>query len=253
MKNKIILLLLCSSILYPIKAQASNNKIINPRSGVLNHISIDLSNIKLKSKNYYAITTINVRNAPSENSGIVGTILFDDSVSCYTYDNEWLETIYNNQKCYVSIKYLSEIPCLYTDYSCPNDLRKSYMPYNIFNKNSDQYKIQNLAYNGNYGIRMVEGRYCVAIGNGFNIKVGDYVDITLRNGIIIPCIISDVKADKDTDKDRIKTSDGSIAEFIVNTKIISHNTSIMGDISYACNEWNSNIVMIRRYEKNILK
>ena len=99
----------------------------------------------------------------------------------------------------------------------------------------------------------IEVKITWIIDSEIEIQVGDYVDITLRNGIIIPCIISDVKADKDTDKDRIKTSDGSIAEFIVNTKIISHKTSIMGDISYACNEWNSNIVMIRRYEKNILK
>ena len=253
MKNKIVLLLLCGLLLYPIKARASNNKTANPRSGVLNYMSVDLSNIKLVPKNYYTTTTINVRNAPSESSEIVGTILFNDSVSCYAYNDKWSETIYNNQKCYVSIKYLSEIPCLYTDYSCPRDLRKSYMPYNIFNKNSNQYKIQCMAYNGNYGIRMVDGRYCVAIGNGFDIEVGDYVDITLSNGIIIPCIISDVKADKDTDKARIKTADGSIAEFIVNTSIISHNTSIMGDISYSCDEWKSNIVAIRRYEKNILK
>ena len=61
-------------------------------------------------------------------------------------------------------------------------------------KSSKQYKFQHtVAYTGNYGIRMINGRYCAAIGTGYDISVGDYVDLVLQNGTIIPIIISDIK------------------------------------------------------------
>ena len=55
---------------------------------------------------------------------------------------------------------------------------KSYMSYLKIEKGT-QLKLQGHAYTGNYGIRMVGDKYCVAIGYGAGCKVGQYVDLVL--------------------------------------------------------------------------
>ena len=78
----------------------------------------------------------------------------------------------------------------------------------ITSTSSPQYKLQkNKAYTGKYGIRQVDGRYCVAIGSHFTSKIGILFDLILENGIVIPCILSDQKADEDTDSRNIVTKD----------------------------------------------
>lgn len=141
------------------------------------------------------------------------------------------------------------------EYDVPNNNGfKSFMPYTaITSKESKQYKLQKeYAYTGEYGIRKVDDRYCVAIGTAFNSQIGDYADLVLKNGTIIPVIISDIKADEHTDTNNIATSsNGCVSEFVVDTNVLDKNIEKHGDVSSAKEEWDSEVVVIKVYEKNV--
>lgn len=131
---------------------------------------------------------------------------------------------------------------------------KSYMTYKaITDKSSKQYMLQSrYAYTGDYGIRKINDRYCVAIGTGFGAQIGDYADLILENGEIIPIIVSDIKADKDTDSGNIMTvQNGCVSEFIVDTTALSKNVMKYGDVSKATELWDSSVKEIKIYDKNV--
>lgn len=139
----------------------------------------------------------------------------------------------------------------FVDLDAPTNQRmKSYMDYRaITAKTSRQYILQHtLAYTGDYGLRMVNGRYCVALGSYYTKTIGQYVDIELENGKIIHGILADQKSDAHTDAMNQIHSDGSVVEFVVDgtvfdPAVIKHT----GDISYL-NGWDSKVVKIRVYD-----
>jgi hypothetical protein len=132
---------------------------------------------------------------------------------------------------------------------------KSYEDWrNIKSKNTPHYKLQNAyAYTGEDGIRMVEGRYCIAVGSYFTTRIGQYIDVVLQNGTVIKCILGDQKADAHTDDLHIShNSDGSIVEFIIDKKEMSSLVLTMGSVSYLYEEWQSPVVKILVYDYNFL-
>ena len=202
----------------------------------------------------YAISIVNVREQPNTDCNILGQLYFNEIVSYIYYNEDWVQILYKDTIAYVSSDYISNEKCDYQLYDVPLNNFKSYMPYNYFNSNSNQYLLQQSAYIGNYGIRQVDDRYCIAMGNGFNVEVGDYVDLILENGIIIPCIIGDIKDDSHTDdSNMITVVNGCISEFIVDINSLNNKVLAYGDMSYICNEWQSSIVAIKVYNKNFLK
>ena len=139
----------------------------------------------------------------------------------------------------------------YANYSVPsNNTIKSYMDYRCITlTNSEQYKLQNsVAYTGDYGIRMVNGRYCVAVGSYYTTTIGQYIDIELANGKVIKGILADCKDDKHTDSTNRINPNGSVVEFVVDTKALDSMAKKMGDISYV-DDWNSKVVNIKVYDK----
>lgn len=132
---------------------------------------------------------------------------------------------------------------------------KSYMPYNcITDSASNQYALQNIAYTGDYGIRMVDGRYCVAIGTALSADVGTYIDIVLENETIIPCIVGDIKDNKHTLQDNLTTAaNGCVSEFIVDNNNLIYNIRSSGNISSANQLWNSPVNKFIVYDYNVLK
>lgn len=131
-----------------------------------------------------------------------------------------------------------------------NNTIKTYMDYRaITSINSKQYKLQkSLAYTDSKGLRMVNGRYCVAVGSYYTTTIGQYIDIELENGKVIKGILADCKADKHTDSTNRMHPDGSVVEFVVDTKSLDSTAKRMGDISYV-NGWNSRVVNIKVYDK----
>lgn len=144
---------------------------------------------------------------------------------------------------------------LYQEYQVsPNRGFKSYMPYTtITSESSPQYILQNqYAYTGEYGIRKVEDRFCIAIGQFSNARVGTYVDLILENGTVISCIVGDFKANIHTDYSNIVTGhNGCVSEFLIDITTLDATAQKMGDISYCREEWKSPVKIIKVYEENI--
>lgn len=109
------------------------------------------------------------------------------------------------------------------------DTRMSYMDYRtITDTTSDQWAMQQYCYTDpTTGIRMYAGRYCIAVGSGIAIDKGTYIDVTLENGTIIPCVLADCKWDYDT-IDTVVGADGGIIEFVVETEYLPNDVQIMG-------------------------
>ena len=143
----------------------------------------------------------------------------------------------------------------YTTYDIPkNKGFKSYMDYKaITSRSSKQFQLQNLYANtSDCGIRVVNDRYCIAVGMHFDAEIGQYLDLILENGVIIPCVLSDVKADIHTDESNIVTlANGCVSEFVVDTPSLYNTAKKMGDISYCYAEWRSPVVQIVVYEQNV--
>ena len=109
----------------------------------------------------------------------------------------------------------------------PNDIEGckswnfTYMAYTkVTNKSSAQYQFlynDDLCYSDPLtGIRMSQGRYCIAVGSFYATQIGQKLDLVLTNGEVIKCILGDCKSDNHTDPThRFHAVDGSVAEFVV--------------------------------------
>lgn len=132
---------------------------------------------------------------------------------------------------------------------------KSYMDYRtITDRTSNQYQLQSRARTGKYGIRMIDGRYSIAIGTGWGIDVGSHVVVELDNGTQLNCIVSDIKDDRHTDnenkvRETYDKTDGRLlrnsVEFIVCKQSMDETAKVMGDISYADDIFVGEVVDVR--------
>lgn len=270
MKNKIVKILLSVAIvslsvpIIPVFGTENNNLsagIAKRTCEVLNHAN------EAEDPRYTAFTTanVNIRREPNIDSEIIEVVPFNTSISVLDYNDEWVVALWNedteNNGCrnisYINKEYISGSGCPFNDYYLyGSNGFKSFMPYTaITNTASNQYKLQqNFAYTGTYGIRQVNGRYCVAIGTAFSTFVGSYFDLILENETVIPCIVSDLKSPKDTFQDNITTlENGCVSEFVVDIEVLNKTVKSRGDISSCCKEWNSPVKTIRIYDKNIFE
>ena len=224
-------------------------------SNQLNLLSQSKEKIKYKKK-YAKGTYVNIREQPSKNSEVIKQVSFNERV--IIIGNEltngcWYTVDLDDKTGYIHKDYVSDKPINYRIYNVPYAKNKTWMPYTaITSRGSKQYKLQQIAYTGDYGIRMVNGRYCVAIGSHFECKIGQYFDLILANGEVIPCIMADQKANKHTDSANIVTiSTNCLSEFIVDRNALNRNAKRDGDISSCCPEWKSTVKQIKVYEKVI--
>ncbi len=111
--------------------------------------------------------------------------------------------------------------------------------------NSRQYKLQKYAVTAYDGIRTVNGRYCIAIGTFFNAAVGQYVDLILKNGTTIECIVGDIKDDRDTDENNVFTVHSNCcSEFVVDIEVLTKDVQVSGDTSKLYSNWESPVQYI---------
>lgn len=111
--------------------------------------------------------------------------------------------------------------------------KKTYMSYkSITDRTSCQYKLQKRATTGKYGIRTIDGRYCIAVGSYYCTTIGTKLDIIMKNGTIVKCVLADGKDNKHTDSSNRLGKNGCIVEFIVDTKSLDKTCKKMGDMSY---------------------
>lgn len=128
---------------------------------------------------------------------------------------------------------------------------KSYMPYTaITNESSDQWKLQHSdeCYTGDYGIRMVNGRYCVAVGSAFTTKIGTWLDVVLTDGTVIECVLADCKADVDTDSTHTYcVYDETTVEFVIDKDVIDPDAKKRGSF-HIIDGWEAGVEYIVVYD-----
>lgn len=194
------------------------------------------ANIQAKSKYMWAKTAVNVRKKPTVKSKRLGELQATGKVIISKRAKKnWLQVKYKGKTGFVMAKYLSNKKIKYITKGCPAGKIKSYMDYRcITDKTSKQYKLQKKAHTDKKtGIRMIKGRYCIAVGSYFTKKIGKKIDLVMQNGQVVECILADQKDDKDTiNHHRQHATDGSVAEFVVDTNRLSRKVRRMGDVSY---------------------
>ncbi len=209
---------------------------------------------ELSFSHYGELTTfkLNVRKDPSLNAEILDTLSIHEQINYSEYNDKWVVIKYGNEVAYLYKEYVEEL-VVKSSKGVWNDQRKSYMDYRkITSKNSKQYQLQaNYAHTSPDGYRMVGERYCIALGSYYTKSVGCYVDVVLENGIVIPCILGDCKANCDTLDNNSRGKDGGVAEFIVDEKQLPPQVKKAGDCSNFY-DWDSPVVEIRIYNKSIL-
>ncbi len=239
-------------------------------------VEIPESNLEVEDKmlilsGWVSTDELFVMSEPSDTSDIVGSLSFNEEFEYVVYSSDWFEIVNNDVTGYVSSshvldkdtgyasyeQYALDTVIGYTSYDVPiTSGFKSYMDYRaITSTDSKQYELQNeYATTGDYGIRMVGNRYCVAVGSHFTDKVGQYIDLVLENGTVIPCILADQKADVHTDSNNIVTMhNGCMSEFVVDTNFLDNSVKNYGNISYCNSDWDSKVIEVRVYNKNIFE
>lgn len=257
MKKRIIIITILLTSMYfgntssaNVSAQNENNQFMAGIVQITNNLLSDELSKETVINYGYTTSNINIRSSPSVDSNIVDKLYFNIGLEYTDYDDEWAIINHNDSCAYISKQYLSTIPIEFRQYETPYNKIKSYMPYQaITSKSSDQYRLQKIAYTGMYGIRQVNGRFCIAVGSAYTTQIGQYIDLVLQDGSIIPCILGDCKADNDTNESNTLTTDGSLAEFIVDIPSLSRTVTYTGDISTATEEWESMITKIIVYDK----
>lgn len=117
-----------------------------------------------------------------------------------------------------------------------NSSRKTYMDYRkITDTSSKQYELQQNkdCYTTDTGFRKINEYYCIAVGTHYSNNIGDKLIVYMENGESFKAIVADIKDDKHTDEtNRQHRKDGSVIEFVVDTRKLPELVRKMGDISY---------------------
>ena len=110
---------------------------------------------------------------------------------------------------------------------------KPYMDFRkVTKKNSPQYSLRQQAVTLTNGLRIVDGRYMIAVGSYFTTKIGTAIDAVLDNGTTLSCIVGDAKADQHTNYNHSVGPHNDAIEFIVDTRTLDSTAKVRGDISY---------------------
>ena len=82
----------------------------------------------------------------------------------------------------------------------------------------------------------------------YSTNVGQYIDVVLENGTVIPCIVGDCKQDRHTNENHSVGADGGAIEFIVETHKLNSEARKQGNVSFSLDNWNSNVVEVHIYD-----
>lgn len=196
--------------------------------------------------------SVEYRTRPHDEAENIAVLSKGTEILYTKHDREWLIVPFDDYVGFIKRSDVLGDPKVIAEYDVPTNRIKSWMGHTLFGKKTKQYKLQQIAYTGDYGMRMVDGRFCIAIGTGYyNVKIGDYLDLVLANGTVIPVVVADTKANIHTDaSNKVTSHNGCAAEFVIDSKALVRSVKRSGDASSACPEWQSTIVKIRRYDIN---
>lgn len=227
----------------------NNNKVVEKEPVVIEEIK----DTKMVYEGFIRADSVEVKKKPNKNSKTVGNISFNKKVSYTVYNNNWLEIEYENKTAYIKNDDIAEEEASSEVYYAPNTSGfKSYMDYRAITcTGSNQYKLQQIATTNEYGVRTVDGRYCVAVGSHYTSEIGQYFDLVLVNGTVIPCVLSDQKANIHTDSNNVVTAhNGCMSEFVVDSGALSPDVTSRGNMSYCNPDFDSPVMKVIVYDKN---
>ena len=245
----IIAMLGCMSLYFYTLVEANDNKVIEKKPVVMEEIK----DTKMVYDGWIEADNVEVKGKPNKNSKSVGTLDFNDKISYTVYNDNWLEVKYDNKTAYISNNGIAEKEVECELYYAPNTSGfKSYMDYRAITcTGSEQYALQQIATTNEYGIRTVDGRYCVAVGSHYTSEIGQYFDLVLANGTVIECVLGDQKANIHTDSDNIVTAhNGCMSEFVVDSNALSSEVKSRGNVSYCNPDYDSPVMKVIVYDKN---
>ena len=179
----------------------------------------------------------------SETSEVIDTISYQDVVEYTQVDEDWIAVETDEGEVgYVASEDVTDQLIQPTNYvQVYGDKRKSWENYKAIT-GGKQYQLQKIATTGSDGGRMINGRYLIATGSAISHNIGQYVDVVLANGITIPCIIGDAKANVHTDAGNMVGLDGSVVEFIVDKSSLSSTSRQQGNMDFANFGWDSRVI-----------
>ena len=202
--------------------------------------------------NMYTVDVTNIRKTPKiKKNNIVRTIGWGTKLHGY----KWEGWFYTKKGC-IKLSCLSKKQPKYrTVYAPYVKHTKSYMPLcSITNRATKQYALRvNYAYTGKYGIAMAKNRYLVAMASYFNLSIGQYFDLVLADGTVIPCIMGDAKANRHTDSatHSYTVATQCMSEFIIGSvSTLKRYLHGSGSLS-AIKEFSSPVKMVRIYNKTL--
>lgn len=132
---------------------------------------------------------------------------------------------------------LALMPFIHTNaqaYDVPtNNAFKAYMSYlAIKDTSSKQYAMQQTSTTDQNGLRVYNGRYCIAVGTYYAKEVGVNIDVTLEDGTVLKCVTGDIKQDVHTDSmNRQVPVNGNVVEFIIDPAVLNPEVKSAGDVS----------------------
>lgn len=242
-------------------------KLINEISPILHQpleINEEITNYNVfdfKSREeYYTLGWVKNDNIPiwsrqDINSTVVSIVNYNDIINItFTNKDNWLKVKYNDNIIgYIEKQHISLQENEYHDFLIPDYPGfKSYMDYRAIEiPTSAQYKLLSIYGYTDNGFRKVNGRYCIAVGSYFNTSIGQYIDLILENGVVIECIMGDLKADIHTEDNNIFTTlNKCCSEFIIDKDSLDAFVASTGNISRSNPSWDSPIKYVRVYNKN---
>lgn len=118
---------------------------------------------------------------------------------------------------------------------------KLFTDYRVYNiEGTPHYRLQNQCYTDQLGLRRFGVDYCVAVGSYYSTDIGDRFQVTLDTGFTFTVIVSDTKADYDTDEQHMYTpcvnyngeESANLLEFIVDVESVSKEMYAYGSVDY---------------------
>lgn len=118
---------------------------------------------------------------------------------------------------------------------------KSFTDYRVYNiDGTPHYRLQNQCYTDRLGLRRFGEDYCVSVGSYYSTDIGERFEVILDTGFTFTVIVSDTKADYDTDEQHMYTpcvnyngeDSGNLLEFIVDIESVSKEMYAYGSVDY---------------------
>ena len=131
-------------------------------------------------------TQLNVREEPNTDSEILTTLTWMNKVNYSIINDDWaIILLDDNNVGDIASKYITDTEKSYSKtYDISGDKAKTFMDYRtITDRTSRQYSLQlRASTNEENGLRMLRGRYMVAVGSYFGCSVGQFIDVVLSDG-----------------------------------------------------------------------